>query len=149
MTQTQEPAPTRTSDHQTAHHAARQTEAPTVDPGPKTHLEPGEVVVIAVLAVSAFIVNEMVMGVALPQVMDELGITAATGQWLTTAYALTMAVIIPATGFLMQRFNMRSLFIATMPCSPSAPPSPPSPPPSRSCSPGASSRPRAPRPWPR
>ena len=49
------------------------------------------------------------MGVALPQVMNELGITAATGQWLTTAYALTMAVIIPATGFLMQRFDMRPL----------------------------------------
>nr|WP_276612172.1 DHA2 family efflux MFS transporter permease subunit [Kineococcus vitellinus] len=79
-------------------------------------MEPGEVVVIAVLAVAAFIVifNEMVMGVALPQVMAELGITAATGQWLTTAYALTMAVIIPATGFLMQRFHMRQLFTATM-----------------------------------
>ncbi|MCI2238574.1 DHA2 family efflux MFS transporter permease subunit [Paenibacillus sp. TRM 82003] len=97
-------------------HGSRPAEAPTVAPAPKTHLEPGEVVVIAVLAVSAFIVifNEMVMGVALPQVMAELGITAATGQWLTTAYALTMAVIIPATGFLMQRFNMRPLFVATM-----------------------------------
>lgn len=92
------------------------TAASAPAPGPKTHLEPGEVVVIAVLAVSAFIVifNEMVMGVALPQVMADLGITAATGQWLTTAYALTMAVIIPATGYLMQRFDMRPLFIATM-----------------------------------
>jgi len=116
VTQTQEPAPTRTSDHQTVDHAARPREAPTADRTPKTHLEPGEVVVITVLAVAAFIVifNEMVMGVALPQVMNELGITASTGQWLTTAYALTMAVIIPATGFLMQRVNMRPLFIATM-----------------------------------
>ncbi len=68
------------------------------------------------LAVSGFIVifNEMVMGVVLSHVMSELGITATTGQWLTTAYALTMAVVIPATGFLMKRLNMRPLFSTTM-----------------------------------
>ncbi|WP_258725839.1 DHA2 family efflux MFS transporter permease subunit [Cellulomonas sp. NS3] len=83
---------------------------------PKERLARDEVVVIAVLALGAFVMvlSELVMGVALPQVMDDLAVSAAVGQWLTTAYALTMAVVIPATGFLMQRFAMRPLFIVTM-----------------------------------
>ena len=45
--------------------------------------------------------------------MDDLGIDAASqGQWLTTAFALTMAVVIPITGFLLQRVNTRPVFIA-------------------------------------
>jgi DHA2 family lincomycin resistance protein-like MFS transporter len=88
--------------------------APAV--APKTRLTRDEVVVIAVLAACAFItvLSELVMGVALPRVMEELTITASTGQWLTTAYALTMAVVIPATGLLMRRYTTRQLFLATM-----------------------------------
>ena len=32
-------------------------------------------------------------------------------QWLTTAFLLTMAVVIPITGFLLQRFNTRPIFL--------------------------------------
>jgi len=72
--------------------------------------------VIGILLISVFvmILNETIMGVALPQLMKDLDITAGTGQWLTAAFLLTMAVIIPITGFLLQRFSTRSLFIAAM-----------------------------------
>ena len=72
--------------------------------------------VIGLLLVSSFVVilNETIMSVALPRLMADLSITAATAQWLTTGFMLTMAVVIPATGFLLQRFSMRSLFIAAM-----------------------------------
>src|SRR5690606_31996161 len=46
--------------------------------------------------------------------ITDLGITASTAQWLTTAFMLTMAVVIPTTGFLLQRFSTRSVFIAAM-----------------------------------
>ncbi|WP_296667108.1 DHA2 family efflux MFS transporter permease subunit [Demequina sp.] len=73
-------------------------------------------VVIWVLIVSAFVVilNETVMGVAIPHLMTDLGITAVAAQWLTTAFLLTMAVVIPVTGFLLQRFHTRPLFITAM-----------------------------------
>jgi DHA2 family lincomycin resistance protein-like MFS transporter len=79
-------------------------------------LSPGEVLTISVLVFSAFVafLSEMVVGVALPQIMDDLGITATTGQWLTTGYALTLAVIIPTTGYIMQRFELRTIFIASV-----------------------------------
>nr|WP_286219416.1 MDR family MFS transporter [Paraoerskovia sediminicola] len=75
-----------------------------------------DVVVIALLLMSAFVVilNETTMGVALPPIMDELGITAATGQWLTTAFMLTMAVVIPATGWLIQRLGTRRAYVVAM-----------------------------------
>lgn len=72
--------------------------------------------VIALLLVSAFVVilNETIMGVALPHLMADLKITASAAQWLTTAFMLTMAVVIPITGFLLQRLHTRQVFILAM-----------------------------------
>jgi DHA2 family lincomycin resistance protein-like MFS transporter len=83
---------------------------------PTKRLSPGEVLTISVLVFSAFVafLSEMVVGVALPQIMDDLDITATTGQWLTTGYALTLAVVIPTTGYIMQRFQLRTIFIASV-----------------------------------
>jgi len=75
-----------------------------------------QTVVIVTLLVAAFvmILNETIMGVALPRLMATLGINAATGQWLTTAFLLTMAVVIPTTGFLLQRLRTRTVFLSAM-----------------------------------
>ncbi|WP_460947155.1 DHA2 family efflux MFS transporter permease subunit [Okibacterium endophyticum] len=72
--------------------------------------------VIMLLIAAAFVVilNETIMSVALPELMADLHIDARTAQWLTTAFMLTMAVVIPITGFLLQRFNTRPIFIAAM-----------------------------------
>ena len=72
--------------------------------------------VIALLLVSTFVVflNETIMSVAIPHLMDDLGVAASAAQWLTTAFLLTMAVVIPVTGFLLQRMNTRPIFILSM-----------------------------------
>lgn len=72
--------------------------------------------VIALLVSAAFVVvlNETIMSVALPRLMDDLSITAATAQWLTTAYLLTMAIVIPLTGYLLERFPLRGVFLTAM-----------------------------------
>ncbi len=72
--------------------------------------------IINLLLVSAFVVilNETVMGVAIPHLMDDLDISALAAQWLTTAFLLTMAVVIPMTGFLIQRVTTRRLFAIAM-----------------------------------
>lgn len=54
------------------------------------------------------------MGVAIPHLMNDLQISALAAQWLTTAFLLTMAVIIPTTGFLIQRLTTRRLYIIAM-----------------------------------
>ena len=72
--------------------------------------------VIAILLVAAFVVilNETIMSVALPRLMVDLDISARTVQWLTTAFMLTMAVVIPTTGFLLQRVSTRTVFLLAM-----------------------------------
>jgi MFS transporter, DHA2 family, lincomycin resistance protein len=72
--------------------------------------------VIGILMVSTFVVilNETIIGVALPQFLKQLHIDASQGQWLSAAFMLTMAIVIPITGFLLQRFNTRPIFIAAM-----------------------------------
>jgi len=71
---------------------------------------------VTLLLVSTFVVilNETIMGVALPRLMDDLAITASTAQWLTTAFLLTMAVVIPVTGFFLQRTTTRGAFLTAM-----------------------------------
>ncbi|MGR3723296.1 MDR family MFS transporter [Abyssibius alkaniclasticus] len=72
--------------------------------------------VIILLLISTFvmILNETAMSVALPPLMQDLGQTASAVQWLTTAFLLTMAVVIPITGFLLQRFHTRTVFMLAL-----------------------------------
>lgn len=78
--------------------------------------DPQRLRVIWLMLGAAFVVilNETVMGVAIPNLVEDLGITITAAQWLTTAFMLTMAVIIPITGFLLKRFTTRQIYTAAM-----------------------------------
>ncbi|MGJ9425646.1 MDR family MFS transporter [Nesterenkonia halotolerans] len=72
--------------------------------------------VIWLLLISAFvaILNETTMGIAIPHLNVELGIAPSLGQWLTSAFMLTMAVVIPVTGLVIQRFSTRGVYLTAM-----------------------------------
>ncbi|UNK71194.1 MDR family MFS transporter [Microbacterium sp. H1-D42] len=72
--------------------------------------------VIWLLLGAAFVtmLNETVMSVALPHLVADLDITLSTAQWTTTAFMLTMAVVIPTTGWVLQRFTTRQVFLFAM-----------------------------------
>ncbi|UOQ58885.1 DHA2 family efflux MFS transporter permease subunit [Leucobacter allii] len=72
--------------------------------------------VIWLLLAAAFvaILNETTMAIAIPSLNATLGIPPELGQWLTSAFMLTMAVVIPTTGFLLQRFTTRQVFLAAI-----------------------------------
>jgi DHA2 family lincomycin resistance protein-like MFS transporter len=92
------------------------TDGIRASPDVRPKLGPQESRVIWLLLAAAFvaILNETTMGVAIPHLITDLGITALSAQWLTTAFMLTMAVVIPITGFLLRRFTTRAMFIAAM-----------------------------------
>ena len=73
-------------------------------------------VAVTLLLAAVFVVflNETFLSVALPGILVDLTITPSLGQWLTTGFALTMAVVIPVTGWLLQRLNTRPVFITAM-----------------------------------
>lgn len=72
--------------------------------------------VIGLLLCAAFtvILNETIMSVALPALMVDLHVDATTVQWVSTGFMLTMAIVIPVTGFIQQRFTTRQVFIGAM-----------------------------------
>jgi DHA2 family lincomycin resistance protein-like MFS transporter len=72
--------------------------------------------VINLLLVATFVVilNETLMAVAIPRLMHDLNVTAGAVQWLTTAFLLTVSVVIPVTGFLLQKMNTRPIFVCAM-----------------------------------
>lgn len=76
----------------------------------------GSALLITLLLIAAFVVilNETILGVALPTLMHDLDISAATAQWLTSGFLLTMAIVIPTTGFILQQFSIRWVYVAAM-----------------------------------
>jgi EmrB/QacA subfamily drug resistance transporter len=72
--------------------------------------------IVTLLLAGSFIaiLNQTLMITAIPPVMEEMGITANTGQWLTTVFMLVNGIMIPVSAFLLERFSTRQLFITAM-----------------------------------
>jgi len=51
---------------------------------------------------------------AFPKIMDEFEINASQVQWLTTSFMLAIAILIPMTAFLMDKFTTRTLMTSGM-----------------------------------
>ncbi len=78
---------------------------------------PADVKIILIVLVGAALVmflNETILSVALPSIMADFSIPATTAQWLTTGFMLTMAVVIPTTGWILQRFTTKQVFLAAV-----------------------------------
>ncbi|GAA4909951.1 DHA2 family efflux MFS transporter permease subunit [Streptomonospora salina] len=101
MTETETPAPASGDSPEPPAQAARQPRAGLL---------------IAVLVTSAFvmILNETILSVALRDLTVALDVSTTTVQWLTSGFLLTMAVVIPTTGFLLERFTPRQIFLASL-----------------------------------
>ncbi|GAA1258803.1 MDR family MFS transporter [Sphaerisporangium rubeum] len=72
------------------------------------------VIRLLVLATFVVILNETIMINAIPRLMEALAITEQTAQWLSTAFMLTMAAVIPITGWLLQRISTRRAYATAM-----------------------------------
>ena len=73
-----------------------------------------QVVIVAILLAGATLVvlNQTLLSPAYPSIMADLGVDATTVQWLTSAYSLVEAIVIPLSAYLIGRFSTRNLFIA-------------------------------------
>lgn len=70
--------------------------------------------VILLLGTVLAMLNQTALNPALPSIMVDLSIDAATAQWLVSGYSLANAVVIPLSAYLMGRFGTRRLFLAAM-----------------------------------
>lgn len=58
--------------------------------------------------------SETALNVALSDLIQIFNISEATVQWLTTGYLLTLGILVPISGLLLQWFTTRQLFIAAL-----------------------------------
>ena len=67
------------------------TRSPSLAATSPAALSPRDRNVIVLLLISAFVVilNETILSVALPPIMDDLDLAETTAQWLTTGFMLT------------------------------------------------------------
>lgn len=67
-----------------------------------------------VIATFVVILNETIMVNAIPRLMADFDVSARSAQWLSTAFMLTMATVIPVTGWFLQRVTTRTAFTVAM-----------------------------------
>ncbi|MBL1075917.1 multidrug efflux MFS transporter [Nocardia sp. 2] len=72
------------------------------------------VIRLLVLATFVVILNETIMINAIPTLIHDLGITERSAQWVSTAFMLTMAAVIPVTGWFLQRVSTRRAYAIAM-----------------------------------
>lgn len=71
---------------------------------------------LGIVMIGSFIgsLNQTVMASALPSIMFDFGIDAGIGQWLTSAYLLFLGVMVPCTGYMMEKISVRKLYSGAM-----------------------------------
>src|SRR5690625_7924327 len=71
---------------------------------------------IAILFIGAFtaLLNNTLLNIALPTIMEEFSVSPSKVQWVTTSYMLVNGILIPISAFFIQRFTNRSIFLWAM-----------------------------------
>jgi EmrB/QacA subfamily drug resistance transporter len=75
--------------------------------------ESGSMKILTALMLGAFvaILNQTLLNVAIPHIMNDLNVSANTVQWLSTGYMLVNGIAIPITAYLIEKFGTRKLLI--------------------------------------
>nr|AHF23978.1 drug resistance transporter YcnB [uncultured bacterium Contig16] len=51
------------------------------------------------------------LNTALPAMVESLGVSVDTGQWITSGFSLAMGIVMPLTAFLITRFRTKGLYL--------------------------------------
>ncbi|SFH62780.1 MFS transporter, DHA2 family, lincomycin resistance protein [Priestia megaterium] len=72
--------------------------------------------ILASLLICGFVgmFSETALNIAMTNLMEVFQISAATAQWLTTGFLLTLGILMPMSGLLLQRFTTRQLFTGSL-----------------------------------
>lgn len=72
------------------------------------------VLIAIVLGTFVAVLNNSLINVALPQLVNVFGSDTQTIQWVLTGYMLSSAVVIPLSGFLGGRFGNKTVFLGSL-----------------------------------
>lgn len=72
------------------------------------------IVAIAMSGSFLSVLTQFLLITAFPRIMAEFEINASEVQWLTTSYMLALAILIPMTAYLIDKFKTRTLMMSAM-----------------------------------
>src|SRR5690606_41363156 len=78
------------------------------------NIRKGPIMLVFISGAFVAILNQTLLGTALPHIMADLAVDESTVQWLQSAFMLVNGIMIPITAFLMDKFTNRGLLISAM-----------------------------------
>ena len=69
--------------------------------------------IVSILLAASFVslLNQTLLIVALPSIMEEFSVSPTLAQWVTTGFMLANGVMIPITAFLIEKYSSKALLI--------------------------------------
>lgn len=74
----------------------------------------GKIVAAMMLGAFVAILNQTLLNVAIPHIMNDLNVTANTVQWLSTGYMLVNGILVPVTAFMISKWGTRKMLITAV-----------------------------------
>lgn len=74
----------------------------------------GKVITALMIGMFVAILNQTLINVALPVLINDFSISTSTAQWLTTGFMLVNGILVPISAYMIQRFTYRQLFLTAM-----------------------------------
>src|ERR687891_940611 len=72
------------------------------------------VAVVATLGLIMAVLDTTIVNVALDTLAKDMHVSLATGQWISTGYLLSLAAVIPISGWVTERFGSKPTWIASI-----------------------------------
>lgn len=73
-----------------------------------------QVLVIYIVAIFMTVIDGTMVNVALPTMAEEFGVDASDVEWIAVGYLLAVATVIPAAGWLGDRFGTKRIFLVSL-----------------------------------
>ncbi|HSL74428.1 MAG TPA: MDR family MFS transporter [Ilumatobacteraceae bacterium] len=75
---------------------------------------PSKVMTVYILGLFMTIIDGTMVNVALPTMAEDFGVAATEVEWIAVGYLLTYAAVIPAAGWLGDRFGTKTVFVTAL-----------------------------------
>lgn len=73
-----------------------------------------QILIVYILAVFITVIDGTMVNVALPTMADEFGVEPNEAEWIAIGYLLAVAAVIPAAGWLADRFGSKRIFVSAL-----------------------------------
>ncbi|MDI7773935.1 DHA2 family efflux MFS transporter permease subunit [Asticcacaulis sp. EMRT-3] len=94
--------------------SATATAAPSAGPAPLTGTALGVTAIALALGTFMQVLDSTIANVSIPTIAGNLGVSTSQGTWVITSFAVANGISVPLTGWLMGRYGVVKVFLASV-----------------------------------